>query len=84
MCADGERITVCKAGCFKPPGLKDVVAGEWSGLLLLSDVRGRGECLVHPIPYDAVLETYGEAGYAQQLRTRRARDAQNRADIEMI
>jgi hypothetical protein len=37
--------------------------------------------LPQPIGYDQMLETYGEAGYAQQLRTRRAQAAQDSESI---
>jgi hypothetical protein len=78
---DGERLVFGKIGSCVPPDRVDPEAGEWSGAVWLSWAGGAGGWLPQPIGYDQMLETYGEAGYAQQLRTRRAQAAQDSENI---
>ncbi|RKT35276.1 calcineurin-like phosphoesterase family protein [Roseovarius halotolerans] len=71
----GGTISALCAGSFKPPHRTG--EHEWSGLVMLEDVKDGSFC-IRQIPYDHVLEKYGEGDYAQKLRTRRAQAAQDR------
>jgi predicted phosphodiesterase len=76
----GRRpISALCAGCYKPP--HRTREHEWSGLTLLTDIRD-GSFNIQQLPYDAVLERYGEGDYAQELRTARAQAARDRRDID--
>ncbi len=81
-CPDGDRLVVGKLGCMKPPEDTDVTVGEWSGITFLADIRD-GQCMPHSWTYDQVLETYGEADYAQELRTARAAAARDRQTVNL-
>ena len=72
----GRRpLSALCAGSFKPPHRTG--DHEWSGLTLLTDVRDGGYN-IQQLPYDHVLETYGEGDYAQELRAARAAAARDR------
>jgi predicted phosphodiesterase len=74
----GGTISALCAGSFKPPHRTG--EHEWSGLVMLTDVRD-GAFSIQQIPYDHLLERYGEGSYAQELRTRRAQAAQDSENI---
>lgn len=77
--AVGNRGTigaVC-VGCFKPP--RRCGPFEWSGVVMLTDCE-EGNFNLSQIPYDVILEAYGEGDYSDQLRGLRARDARERDD----
>ena len=67
----GGTISALCAGCYKPPHRTG--PHEWSGLTLLTDMRD-GQFSIQQIPYDHVMERWGEGGYAQELRTARAQE----------
>jgi hypothetical protein len=77
----GRRpLSALCAGCFKPPHRTG--AHEWSGLTLLTDVRDGG-FNIQQMPYDHVLEKYGEGDYAQQLRATRINEAKDRQNADL-
>jgi len=65
---DGVRYTVGKLGGFWHMTQEEKEAKLWSGLTILTDVTGNGQCSVHQYPYDHVLEKYGKETYALGLR----------------
>ncbi|RDC69671.1 hypothetical protein DLJ49_18710 [Rhodovulum sp. 12E13] len=79
---DGERLLFGKIGVCQPPERVDPEAGEWSGAVWFSWAGAAGGWLAAPIAYDQLLEAYGEAGYAQALRTARAQAARDRSDAD--
>ena len=65
---------------FQPP--HRLRSGERNGVFLLSEMEA-GDFQVHRFSYDWVMRTYGQGDYAQQLRTRRAQEAQDREDTQL-
>ncbi|WP_374302602.1 hypothetical protein [Paracoccus sp. (in: a-proteobacteria)] len=72
----GTISAVC-AGSFRPP--HRCGPHDWSGLVMLTDVRD-GSFAIQQIPYDVVLERYGQGDYAQRLRAARVGMAQDMQD----
>ena len=73
----GSFIQAVNIGTFQPPSC--LKPKEWNGAVILSDMHD-GQLQVHQFSYDWILETYGEAGNAQELHQRRAQAAQDRDD----
>ena len=46
---------------------------NWSGAVILSEMKD-GEFQIHQFSYDWIMRSYGEGGYAQELRTARAQE----------
>lgn len=73
-------IQAVNIGTFQPPSR--LKPKEWNGAVILSDMQD-DQFQVHQFSYDWIMETYGEGGYAQELRTRRAKAAQDREDAQV-
>lgn len=77
----GRRpLSALCAGCYKPPHRTGT--HEWSGLTLLTDVQDGGFS-IQQIPYDHVMEKYGEGDYAKELRAARANAAKDRQTVNL-
>ncbi len=73
----GSFIQAVNIGTFQPPSR--LKPKEWNGAVILYDMHD-GQLQAHQFSYDWILETYGEAGNAQELHQRRAQAVQDRDD----
>lgn len=77
----GRFLQALNAGTFQPPSR--LKPGNWNGAVILSDMHD-GQFQVHQFNYDWIMETYGEAGYAQELRGRREKAERDKQDAAQI